>query len=188
MSPCLVLRIVGSFSPIYLSHHPNCRHYRDDVITVGRINICAGCLFLYSGLILTIPTVILMGKDRSPEPLEMALVGFFMMVPLIIRTFIHFRSVILRRCVRFLAGAGALTLAAIPFIADGSLWLKSFYLLALVMLLALIRYHHVASFRKKCMPCIYHGDFSRCTGFREVSEKLRRNGCEPVRILKKRNF
>jgi len=181
-------KIVWSFSPVYLSHHPNCRHYRDDVIKIGSKKICGGCFFLYFGLILTFPALILIERYSSLSPGPLALAAFFMIIPLILQTFVHFHSMVLRRSVRFLAGVGTFLLAAIPFIEDGSLWLKSFYLLALLVLLALIRYLHVANFRKKCLPCIYHGDFSRCTGFREVSERLRMNGCDPAKILKKRNF
>ena len=188
MSLTTVLRVIRSFSPVYLSHHPNCRHYRDDVIKIRGMKICGGCFFLYSGLILTILTLFLMGQYRTLDPLKIALVGFCLMMPLVIQTFIHFSSVFLRRCVRFLMGAWAFLLVVIPIKVGGSLWLKIIYLLALVMLLSLIRYHHVANFRKKCLPCIYHGDFSRCTGFREVSERLKKNGCDPSRILKKRNF
>lgn len=183
-----VLKVIRSFSPVYISHHPNCIHYRDDVIKIRGKMVCAGCFFLYSGLVLMFPTLFLIERYSFLSPDRLALAGFLIIMPLILQTFVHFRSVILRRVVRFLAGVGAFLLAVIPFITAGSLWLKFFYLLALVILLALIRYGHVANFRKKCLPCIYHGDFSRCTGFREVSERLRKNGCDRLRILKKRNF
>ncbi len=181
-------RIFRSFSPFYLSHHPNCRHYRDDVIKIGGKNICGGCFFLYFGLIVTIPPLILLGVYGFLSPLRLAMVGSFMIMPTLARTFMRFRSVFLRRCVKIFTGAGVLLLAAIPIIAGGSLWLRYLYLLSLVTMLAMIRYLQAANFRNICFRCIYHGDFSRCTGFREVAERLRKNGCDPSRILKKRNF
>ena len=87
-----------------------------------------------------------------------------------------------------MAGVGGILLISIPFIADVYFMLRLFLFVEFVILFSFLGYTRITSIRRRCLNCIYHGDFSICPGFRMVSNRLRENGIDPVLILKKKNF
>jgi len=48
------LLTLKSFFPLFLSHHPECKHFKGHTIKVGKVRLCIGCFIGYPSAILGI--------------------------------------------------------------------------------------------------------------------------------------
>jgi hypothetical protein len=49
-----------------LAHHPLCSEFRSDVVRVGRVHLCSGCLVAWPSFLLSLPFAILWRLDGAP--------------------------------------------------------------------------------------------------------------------------
>ena len=152
------------------------------------MRLCGGCIFGYGGALLALLSVIIINLRYPLSPFYLAVLGLILIIPFVIQALISFPSALYRRISRFLAGAGGVLLIITPFIVDSwSVW-GILIVVELVFLFSLVSYARKNGIERKCLHCLFKGDYSRCTGFREVRNKLMGAGIDPDAVMKKKKL
>jgi len=163
--------------PYLTSHHPECDYYRDDYLTINGVKLCVGCTFGYSTaiIILIIDFVTKFWRNISTISLFF-LVSFSLLIELI-----YYSGLLKNKYFKIISKIflGVLASIVILEILYSSLREPFKLILAFVAYglinntLTGIRLYRI---EKTCRKCPMYNDFPLCNGFKEIIEKLERDG------------
>ncbi len=156
------------FAWFNFAHHPLCKNYKKEVITINGMYLCKGCTEVYSTGILTFLLVFLFNPLPPLNLVQLFLVGFIAVSPSILGNIIHFKHRIIKDIIRIMLGIGV-GIALSEFLIIQDLVTK----IGIVIIFLIIYY--CFKFTRSKQIASYHNDLCPdCTQFNE-------HACEPYK-------
>jgi len=167
----------SDLQPFLLSHHPDCKFFRDHYFILGKFKICKGCIlgipafFITTILFLTISTPLVVSQICIV--LGILLIATNSVNVTQIPQKIPHIKVITKVCI----GMG------LSLILVGIFGLETYLIIKILLFLSMyglingtLGLYRINSIHNVCQACEYKADWKRCEGFREIYERLKQHG------------
>lgn len=175
-----------------LSHHPSCGRFGHHVVTIGRYDICMGCLFVYPTALVTMLILFSQRSNMSYLPLfALGCVLFFVAVAR--RLFWKgLRNKPVHAMFRMILGVsfGSVVMAAI---FAPTLFLKGILAMAIIAAWSAYQVGGWFGIKAECRSCPRYRSFPKCEGMEQnqgegkgskagLNEKINGNGLVGVQL------
>lgn len=152
-------------SPILLSHHPNCVHFKHHTLNIGKIRLCIGCFIGYPTAILSFVGFTLFFFKSHPVQLWLLLLGIMAFLPIFL-SFTEWTEIkLIKIGQKFLVGFGSGLILAYFFslLSPTQFWQKIalFYGISLVLMIP-IGLLHYRTMTNACANCVDKWDPDLC--------------------------
>lgn len=155
---------------LLLAHHPCCKEFDDDIIKVGEIRICIGCIIFIPFVLLTITFLFgdLLKLGRNYH--FFGATGIILGTAQIFSLLLHIRRKIFKVMVKISLGIGVgFVLYSIHLLPVKNI--HKFVILMLCMTLAsLLEILKVFRMKKRCEECDSYPDIPNCEGLYHFSD------------------
>lgn len=149
-----------------VAHHPVCTSFRHDVVRLGGLPVCAGCLATWPAFLLALPLAAQARLDGAPA-LALLAVGFTLAVPQMtayLRRPGPGRSRGGRAVAKVLGGAGLGVALAAVLTSGWPLWAAAAAIGAGVLATAALQAVRFRRLLATCDACPYRRDWEACPG------------------------
>ena len=161
--------------PHVLSHHPHCRYYDKDVLHLGKLKICWGCIVTYPVMILTMFMIIFMDLTSEFSWWQFIIAGIVFGSFEFISLWRKGRG-LRHRIIKFLLGIGLASVIIGVFVIPIHIGWKILIFIHLYLLAGFFGSFRIRAMEKKCKKCSWKGNWYRCPGFEEMNSRLEREG------------
>jgi hypothetical protein len=159
------LRVVPALA---LRHHPLCGWFATDTLTIGAVEVCAGCAMFLPGLALGAASgAVAIGQGADAWALMAA--GFVLGAPQLL-TYAHRFGRGVRAAIKAVGGAGLGLVTAAWFAIPVPWSLRLAGAGALLVALTAMQALRLRSIVTTCRRCPWAMDWERCPGFRAGAE------------------
>lgn len=146
-----------------LSHHPLCSEFRSDVVRLGRVHVCSGCLATWPVFALVFPLALMARLDGASA---WALLAAGLAVGLPQMATYRWRLSRLERAAAKAVGGAGLAMALTGVLAAGWPVVALVAVLAVGMLASLaLQLLRLRSILATCDACPFRRDWATCPGF-----------------------
>ena len=146
-----------------LAHHPLCTEFRTDVVRVGRLHVCSGCLATWPVFVLALPLALLARLDGAPG-LALAAAGLVLGMPQM-ATYRWRMSRLERAAAKAVGGVGlAMALAGVLTVGWPLVAVVGVLTVGVLASLAL-QVVRLRSILATCDACPFKRDWDACPGF-----------------------
>jgi len=163
-------------SPFLLSHHPLCSDFDEHVYKLGKRRFCVGCFTLYPTLIIMLIILGLMQITNLFSLFILLLIGLGLLSSILLNLLGLTEKKFAKVISKVLLGASFACLIYSIFSFPIFPFLKILFLFAVSSFIGSISLYRVKSLEKTCKECKFGLDQDNCDGFKEVNEKLIRDG------------
>ena len=164
-----------------LAHHPLCTEFRTDVVRIGRVHVCSGCLATWPAFALAFPFAVLALKDGAPA-LALLLAGLALGLPQM-ATYRWRMSRRERAAAKAVGGVG-LAMVVAGALAAGWPVVALATVLAAGMLASLaLQVVRLRSILATCDACPFKRDWEACPGFDGTPPPAVAPAAVPVSLL-----
>ena len=163
-------------SPFLLSHHPLCSSFDDHVYKVGKRRFCVGCFTLYPTLIILLLTFGFLQITNTQTLMIFFGIGLGLMASILLNLLGLTEKRGVKILSKILLGASFAFLLYSVFVSPLLLVLKILFYFAVSSFMGAISLYRIRSLEKTCKECEFDLDHDDCDGFKEVFEKLKRDG------------
>ncbi|MGA1792855.1 MAG: hypothetical protein ACMUHM_02795 [Thermoplasmatota archaeon] len=161
--------------PHMLSHHPHCRWYEKDVLRIGRLKFCWGCIVTYPAMIAALAVILAFGLQDEFEWWQFVIAGGVFGSFEFISLWRKGRG-IRHRTIKFFLGLGLAFMLVGIFSIPIHIALRVLLLIHLYLLASLFASLRIFAMEKKCKRCSWMGNWNRCPGFEEMNSRLEKEG------------
>ncbi len=178
------IKFLKTMMPFTTSHHPECRHYEGHYIKIGRYKLCIGCTFTYP----TILAVLLIHKytDVTRKIFSMGwefLAALTMMYIVLYAFKIFDKHIAIKIASKIYLGTTLTliilyTVNKLPYQKPINIVIAILLYLFLANTLSAIRGYKIV---KTCRKCDQWHRFPLCEGFKNILEKLEKEGFVLIR-------
>ncbi len=159
------------------AHHPICEPYSKDVLHVGRTRFCWGCLVTYPTAITVLMVMVLTGWNELLPWFLWFLIGVLFGAAELLNL-LQKRVGLAHRLINFCLGTGMAFMTLAVFMMDIFICFRLYLFFMLYMLAGLLITYRVRNFEKRCAKCSWKKDWNNCPGFRDLHNKLKKEGLE----------
>ncbi|MFW3146688.1 MAG: hypothetical protein ACMUIE_07755 [Thermoplasmatota archaeon] len=161
--------------PYLLSHHPHCTKYRRDVLNIGRLKLCWGCIVTYPVAIAVVILILHFGTYKDYPWYLFILMGV---------AFGSFEFISLwrkgtglrHRMIKIFLGIGIALVTVGIFMIPVHILLRLYFLFAGYTAAGAAMSLRLRGMEKKCKRCEWKGNWYQCPGFEELNSKLEKKG------------
>ena len=147
-----------------IAHHPVCTRFRHDVVRLGGLPVCAGCLATWPSFLVALPLAIQARLDGAPA-LALLAVGVALAVPQM-TAYARPRQSRAQRAAAKVLGGAALAVALAAVLTSGwPLWAAVTAIGAGVLATAALQAVRLRGMLAACDACPYRRDWEACPGF-----------------------
>jgi hypothetical protein len=157
-----------------LAHHPLCTEFRDDVVRVGRLHVCSGCVATWPTFLVTLPLA-LAWHLQGTSALAMLAAGLALGVPHL-ASYGWRGSRLERAGVKALGGVGLAGVVVGALTAGWPLWVLVVLLAAGLVASVGLQAVRMRSILATCDACPFKRDWDSCPGFNAGVLATRRDG------------
>lgn len=170
--------VIEDLFPLFLSHHPSCKRYDEDVFKMGRLRLCIGCTMMYPTFVIASLFILALYRE-----------GYIRWDLLLMLTPLFYSTLVLKYLgmtslkpikivVATFLGAG---LAC--FLWGGILMPHGVFIVLPLFILINLVVAYSAKYRgrslfKNCNRCAYRMNWARCPGLRDNIRKLDQDGLD----------
>jgi len=173
------LRYFRSAYPHLLSHHPHCKYYDKDVLHIGKLKLCWGCIVTYPTMIIALVLITAFGWYREFAWWQFFIAGIVFGSFELISLWRKGRG-LRHRTIKFFLGLGLAFMTVGVFTIPIHLIFRSIIYLYLYMAAGLLGSLRIIAMERKCKKCPWKGNWYRCPGFGELNSRLEEQGMLPV--------
>jgi len=170
-----ILRGFPKLLPFALSHHPDCKQYRNDVIRLGRVRLCRGCTIAYGLVLVIITSYLVLSPLRDLfngiSPVLIIGIGVLLGFVQVVRAVFRKMGIIGKSLVKVSLGIG------ISMILIGILRLELGFTATYWTIIGLFLLYGVVGgtlrflyMKKTCEECEFKADLKECKGLKVVRE------------------
>jgi len=166
---------VGSFFPLFLSHHPQCEQFKGHTLKLGNLRLCIGCFVGYSSAIITL---FLINIFKLEEHIPLSYFLFFSII--FLATFILSPLTLtkikaIKIIQKILIGMGG-TFLFIWIINLPNSPKENFliFFITFSILLSVLNSYHVYGFLHTCYQCETPFDWGNCAGFENIRFRFKK--------------
>jgi hypothetical protein len=169
------LRSIGYSFPHFISHHPHCRWYEEDVLHIGKWRLCWGCIVAYPVALLTLIILMVTGAHDLVQWYILLVLGF---------AFGSFELISLWRkgrgfrhhLIKIFLGVGLAFATTGVFIIPVHIVIRIVVFFQLLLIAGALASLRILQMERKCKRCSWKGNWMRCPGFEEMNSKLEKEG------------
>jgi len=172
---------IKCFTPLLLSHHPECEKFKDHTINIGKTKLCIGCFVGYPSAFIGIFILFLTNLAFIISSQFLIIIGTFMMSVFFLsplRLITNKKQKIFQKIIIGFGGAflfwGIINLPNPPYIRI----ILTFCIL--VGILSILNFYHGYNFLKKCYRCNLPFNWGRCSGFTSIQNNLEKKGLNNI--------
>lgn len=171
------VKYVRAVRPYMFAHHPICEPYSKDVLHFGGTRFCWGCLVTYPTAITVLMVMVLTGwNELLPWFLWFPIGVLFGAAELL--NLLKKRAGSVHRLINFCLGTGMALMTLAVFMMPIFICFRLYIFFMLYMLAGLLITYRVRNFEKRCAKCSWKKDWNDCPGFRDLHDKLKKEGLE----------
>ncbi|MFO8051982.1 MAG: hypothetical protein R6V01_09860 [Thermoplasmatota archaeon] len=169
------MRYIRWAFPYLLSHHPHCRWYEKDVLHLGKVRLCWGCIVTYPVAIITLVMVLSLGLHHRYPWYVFILLGF---------AFGSFEFISLwrkgtglrHRIIKFFLGIGISLATVGVFMIPIHILFRMYIFFTLFTAAGMLMSFRIIAMENKCKRCAWKGNWYQCPGFEELNSNLEKEG------------
>jgi len=163
-------RFIVGILKLLLAHHPCCKEFDNDIIKIGKIRICIGCIIFIPFVLLTITLLfgdlVKLGRNYH----FFGATGIILGMAQIFSLLLHIRRKIFKVMVKMSLGIGVgFVLYSIHLLPFKNVH-KFTILMACMILASLLEFLKVFQMKRRCLMCRSYSDFPNCEGLYYFSD------------------
>jgi len=176
LNPKKDLLLAKCMMPLLTSHHPDCKHYKDDYYTIGRAKICIGCSTSFPIAILVVALYLIFGNiTQFPWYLYIGFGAFYGLFQLA-SIFDLNRHIVSKVLVKVAMGFGMGLITLGVFLMPIHIAFRIIIFIVGVSVTRVVGGFRLQKIEKKCRACPQYDGYYYCDGFREITNKLEKHG------------
>ena len=169
------------FFPLFLSHHPDCEHFKEHTIKIGKYKFCIGCFIGYPIAILTLILNIFLKFDKMLLDEYIFFLSIIFLSTFSLSFFKITEKKIIKIIQKILMGIGGALLLIWILGLNNTRELNiliAFYTINIIV--AIFSIYHIYGFFSQCYKCETNFNWAICSGFENIRNNLNKNGLENI--------
>ncbi|MFX1573336.1 MAG: hypothetical protein ACFFB0_11355 [Promethearchaeota archaeon] len=179
---------IRSLKPIILSHHPNCKEFKEHTFKIGKYRFCIGCFIGYPVAIMGVLLIFFLNLISVMGSTLLFTTGIILMSTFLLSPLKFTRIKVIKIVQKILFNLGGAFLFWWIFTLPNHFFIN-FLLFFLIfgIALALVNAYHAFSLYRTCKKCEFSLDWENCPGFKLLFEYCKANNLPNLFDLSKKN-
>ena len=165
---------IKALKPILLSHHPNCKAFKNHTFKIGRFKFCIGCFIGFPTAIIGIIVLPFIKILNILDSTQILIISLVFLSSSILSPLKLTKIKLIKMIQKCLIGLGASYLFWWIWTLPNFFLINLLYFLGIfALLLIFLNGYHAISFYSICRKCEYSREWNRCPGFRDHIKYLK---------------